>query len=99
MPGREAPTVWTKDHSPLAGTPFIWAASVHDPHTVGISRGSGGWWVSVHGSKLASRLMAQEWEGEGGWSTIISKEDKDMEEEAGGGNQAWRVWTIPLVVR
>src|SRR6266850_6594907 len=43
--------------------------------------------------------MPEEWEGEGGWSTIISKEDKDMEEEAGGGNQAWRVWTIPLVAR
>jgi len=98
-PGRESPTVRTKVCSPSAGTPFIRAASVHDPHTTGISRGSGGWWVLVHGSKLTLRLTVQEGAGEGGSSTIIAIEDEDVEGEAGGGNQAWRAWTILLVAR
>ena len=88
-----------KDRSPSAGTPFIRVASVHDPHMISISRRSSRWWVSVHGSKLMSRLAARVWEGEGDSSTIIPKEDKDVEEEAGEGNWAWRAWTIPLVAR
>jgi len=55
--------------------------------------------VSVHRSKLASRLAAREWEGEGNSSTFISVEEEDAEEEVGGGNWAWRAWTILLIAR
>ena len=55
--------------------------------------------MSVHGLKLASRLEVQEWGGKGDSSTFISMEEDEAEEEAGGGNRAWRAWTILLMAR
>jgi len=43
--------------------------------------------------------MVLEGAGEGGSSTTITVEDGDVEGGTGGGNQAWRAWTILLVVR